>query len=142
MREIKFRAWDARRNVMYYMDDPNNYEYYFDICNGSFCFHSFVDDEGNQETTHEMEPITGCLGKKDIMQYTGIKDKNGKEIYEGDIVKSYYGVGEVIFDRGIAGFNVKGYYDQSADYPTIAFSEGIFEVIGNAFESTQLLEKT
>ena len=65
MREIKFRAWDGQK--MYYnvlAGHPNN------VC----------DYDGKDIWFWEELP-------KDIMQYTGLKDKNGKEIYERDILK-------------------------------------------------------
>lgn len=80
-----------------------------------------------------------CIGvlEETIGEYTGKKDKNGKKIYEGDIVKVgnlYY---EVIFDEYM--FNLKGYYDSTADYPTIAFSECICELAGNIHDNPELL---
>ncbi len=68
MREIKFRAWDLNNRKMYdsYIVDEN----------GSFCVDG--DFTNNCECSEEDRVIQ--------MQFTGLKDKNGKEIYEGDIL--------------------------------------------------------
>ena len=68
MREIKFRAWDKinskilRGGISLYMSD----------CSRHSTFHNFKGDTPSSII---------------LMQYTGLKDKNGKEIYEGDIAK-------------------------------------------------------
>lgn len=71
-----------------------------------------------------------------IMQYTGLKDKNDKEIYEGDIVKhaTDEGVYKVIFEDG--GFYVKNLFEY--DFQTI--NEYPLEVIGNIYENPELME--
>jgi uncharacterized phage protein (TIGR01671 family) len=82
-----------------------------------------------------------------LMQSTGLRDKNGKEIFEGDVVK--YEVGrntyteEVAYDKNFAGFGVK---DAKAN---VVFTFGeiaedisliSLEVIGNIYENHELLE--
>ena len=78
MREIKFRAWiaDANDPDQVFTDDgdPTVYSMTYDLA-----FEDF-------------EPINDLLkGVNFLMQFTGLKDKNGKEIYEGDILKFRYG---------------------------------------------------
>jgi len=100
MREIKFKAWDKKGKQII------NHEHLIMTCDGFFA----IDEEG---TEFPMDVI---------MQYTGRKDKNSKEIYRGHIVSfgllcnplgSSYELqtGEVIFEYG--SFVIKYYFDWS-----------------------------
>lgn len=124
MREIKFRVWNEEFKLF---DTLLKDDYYGD---GNIGFvDCFV---GNEEDIWE--------------QFTGLHDKNGREIYEGDVVKVYgfskVTVGKVIYEDYY--FTLDGFCDTGTDRPEMAFSEGEFEVnyevIGNIHENPELLE--
>lgn len=123
MREIKFRAWEKAAN-----------EYHYDVMYSSDCDQLIIFMSG------ELSCNLKCMTTKFIVeQYTGLKDINGKEIYEGDVVEGYNQKGEVWFSRGL--FNVYGFQNSSFDYPTMAFSEGVdFQIIGNIHENKELIK--
>ncbi len=84
----------------------------------------------------------------ELMQSTGLKDKNGKEIYEGDIVKfsdcddDVY-VTPVVWDKNYSCFGVSfsGKYPVSFDYLEEFYTElKDIEVVGNIYENKELLE--
>ncbi len=110
-REIKFRAWDKISRVMHQWDD---YAPSSEILNEDYCV---------------------------LMQFTGLKDKNGKEIYEGDILtwqwngmdKKYLIIEDIFTTwRKALEFESKGI--GRWELPSIC------EIIGNIFENPELLE--
>ena len=116
MREIKFRAWYEKFNEMYLVKgiDFQREMAYF--------------DKYNYRSIYDIE----------LMQYTGLKDKNNKEIYEGDIFhigsKKILSVVEWI-DCGLKGRQIKNKSWIGLDY----WKDDI-EVIGNIYENPELME--
>ncbi|MDM7527177.1 YopX family protein [Lacticaseibacillus paracasei] len=130
-REIKFRVWDHNTDTMMIPDD-------FEFCDGEI---SWIDAgrEAGPKSGNDGDP-----GQFEIMQYTGLHDKNGREIYEGDVVrtgKDNIGdpepmIGQVIMREG--SWIIENEKKQEA---IDLFSEITSrEVIGNIFEDKQLLE--
>lgn len=85
-----------------------------------------------------------------ICQYTGLTDKNGKKIFEGDVVKDSTGVcGEVKFGLYAAGFSIpdtnQGFYiefpEKSLYREELGYWRNKIVVVGNVFDNPELLEK-
>ncbi len=126
MREIKFRAWDKNNNC--WVDDVllacNNPGYLYQ--NYNKC--EFMGEDRNIV----------------LMQYTGLKDKNGVEIYEGDIVNSWanHKAPNNFYKREVI------WYECGLEFKPLTGTtlcknnaeRGCFEVIGNIYESEELME--
>lgn len=116
MREIKFRAWDLKTKKMHTAENIN------------FC--------GRKTVTVQYNPVKKiCLDSAILMQYTGVKDKNGAEIYEGDILlddfaEEYY---IVKFFDGAFIAECDGVIYDLADVALIT------TVVGNIYENPELV---
>ena len=80
------------------------------------------------------------IDENTIGQYTGIDDKNGKEIYEGDIVRKFNGIiGKVIYEH--SEFIIDVTNNKKLDYGRLDLIENFVEVIGNIYDNPDLLGK-
>lgn len=140
-REIKFRAWDKETGKMHYqINKPRTDENINDELIIQF------DCTGYSARTKNKYIGSDCL-----MQYTGIKDKNGKEIYDGDILRINYGDNdgdtyEVIFKEGC--YWGKCIYTLTSTTPDKTLLNDLDywepqskEIIGNIHEHKYLLDK-
>lgn len=125
-REIKFRAWNKENKR--WLDEVAVFN------DGSWC--GDIIQPNHTRVSGYSEP--DCV----LMQYTGLKDCKGQEIYEGDVLKqrrrSWTGKGEVVFDSGCYWFHRRLGSGQEELYIAIGNEE--VEVIGNLWENPKLLE--
>ncbi len=147
-REIKFRAWDKKDNVMrevYGIQFPK------------------ISNHGNRKniiiemhcTDYEKQiaiiysDFTDSIDRVELMQYTGLKDKNGKEIYEGDIFDCPYGdetinhhKWEIIWGKEKGGFALKRIGEScNQDMVHQTVSDMVYrEIIGNIYENPDLIK--
>lgn len=124
MREIKFRAWHKKDKVM--------------LGHRMAC-----------ATSHFTQSRAYTKDEIELMQYTGLTDKNGTKVYEGDIVKVYQH-DEVLFNHHVEWSDANGCCSivvnhSDYDITTMAWAEGQFcyeyEVIGNIHSNPELLEQ-
>lgn len=126
MREIKFRAWDGKK--MNYLDEIN-------LCS--------VPMSGIVQMKIAPDVIVWEKEESQFMQYTGLNDKTGREIYEGDIVEGINYNMELIKNPVIwehSGWYI-GYADGERKLIDYLDSCSELKVIGNIYEHPELLKK-
>lgn len=120
----KFRAWDRLRNEM-------NYKVMVGNCD--------TDDENWTCPIIWIEEEKDWLHFDDyecIMQSTGLKDKNGKEIFEGDVVKCNGLLGTI---KSLKAMWICSFVKYN-NYQKVGFFAQEIEVVGNIYENPELLE--
>lgn len=91
------------------------------------------------QTVESVEMIE--VDRNTVGQYTGLKDKNGKEIYEGDIIDHFAVYGYVIFEDGMFTLNTSANNQFGNHKQPICYVDTTqCEVIGNTYENPELLE--
>jgi uncharacterized phage protein (TIGR01671 family) len=122
MREIKFRAWDTNSS---------------DWAVASVVLDTTISDPRRQAIDKGL--ILRARDGVVIEQYTGLKDKNGKEIYEGDILDSITGRPLVVaWVDSPAGFDLL--FNKDAPISLYANYAAKSEIIGNIHENPELLK--
>ena len=143
MRKIKFRAWDKDYKYM-------NHKVMVGNVWDEESYHAHMIWVDRKDVDYECE--SGWMNfdehsNIELMQYTGLKDKNGTEIYEGDILSTDLDRPYLIveFRNGAFMFqchgNGKDYYDFMATTGENYDFTKYHEVIGNIYENPELLER-
>lgn len=125
MREIKFRAWDEKYGEWL---DPAE--------------HVIYADDGSVAEVCDLELVEFVVKNVKLEQFTGLHDKNGKEVYEGDIVTCSEGCPhKIIWVEGLGGT----FFGGMPAWYLSGLNEGYSwtedeEVIGNVHENPELIE--
>ncbi|HDR4727308.1 hypothetical protein J0835_28400 [Bacillus cereus group sp. Sample62] len=128
MNTVEFRAWEKEEKKMYHdvgivgtLIILEHEQRGYDFCEADLTRYDQLDN------------------KYDLMQYTGIKDKNGKKIFKGDIVKDHDECLYIVeWDKKEAMFYYKDSYGYEDD--DLRMSAVAFEVIGNIYENQNLIK--
>lgn len=111
-REIKFRAWDKNSN-----------EWFVPM---------FIRRQWYKDLYQYAE---GVVLDCPIVQFTGLKDKNGREIYEGDVVRCFDTAGEKVYDRVVDFYGFRGeIWGEEQNGRTKV------EIIGDIYENPELID--
>ena len=151
MRELKFRAYDTIKKKMIYFDFGNIYGYEGEVCGVILpdCYTVLKYDANG--------PYRGINKDLEIMQFTGLLDKNGREIYESDLViteqledrpdsdkwdRYDWGIAKVYItpENGVTMKTLNGDIWNWADEECVMHLRFI-EVIGNIYTNPELLSE-
>lgn len=133
MRNIKFRVWDKDLKQMH-------------TC-GQDVHDSMTFDENNIAQYYNLQNGCGSPTTYELMQYTGLKDKNGKKLYEGDIVSFRFKkdrkeladlIGFIEYQTQYCAFKI---VSSPLNGSFRIDDETIIEVIGNVYENPELLKE-
>lgn len=126
MREIKFRAWLPQTKEIIY--GPT-------VCEGECYLWTKKKDGSSVDLVEKPHLHTDAI----LMQYTGLKDKNGKEIYEGDIIE-YEENGYPNHERKQIIFMGGGFYAGGQHLADLDLCR-LWKVVGNTHQNSELLRE-
>lgn len=138
MREIKVRAWDTKERKYLYSEKQG-----FICTTHSNGLGVVIPHETDNPDVDWFDWASADLimGRYELEQSTGLKDKNGKEVYEGDVVEGDMGVFEVKW----FGLEARFIFSPNIDmkwHPSFVWDQvGEMEVIGNIRENPELLRR-
>lgn len=136
MKENKFRVWDTFTKKMVFEG--------FNVIGEVTCFNG-IEQYGDEHPNPAYESSLMRLNDFILMQFTGLADKNGKDLYENDLVihKHDLSVYQVIWVDEEAKFIlnlVKGNGNDSIDEDLSPLNLSLFTIIGNIYEKPEWLE--
>lgn len=138
MKLPKYRAWDHDDKKMWKVVAMSESIY-------GDCEDSYIKVCEFDKSPMDKETDIRLSFNFDLMQFTGLYDKNGKEIYEGDIVRFHYKTG--VYKIGTVVWNdLFGSWDidcpDFVSYKSLGQYKSVSEVIGNIYENPELLEES
>lgn len=126
-REIKFRVWDTENQEFFY---PDELRIQYNQIGWTADHYLDIDSYGTKPEEYVLQ------------QFTGLFDKNGKEIYEGDIIICRVEDSQTgVLKKGYAGIiHWNHSYFAVGEYKLFIMDDKALKVIGNVFENEELLE--
>lgn len=147
-RAIKFRIWDKKHQRWFQgSTDPKSIALQtdaIDLFGEIIVFGEILHDQHEDNVWKDDPDIKSSIDVMEwleVCQYTGLKDKNGREIYEGDIVEGDMGVFEVEWYGLVARFMFTPNVDMKWHPPFVYEQVKEMEVIGNIHENPELVEE-
>ncbi len=142
MREIKFRAWDTKEKVMLSAESQK-----FIIIPSKpfgagkhFEYDNYKDIHDSEISCFDWASADLICGRYELMQFTGLQDKNGDDIYEGDILQGSETSPKysVVMEKGRWGAVYR--YKGNGGFIDLFDKNHLFEIIGNIHQNPELLE--
>lgn len=134
-RQVKYRVWDKPFNN--WMDHCASL-----MANGTMLYISITLEDGNKPTPSIFNVDSE---RYIIQQFTGLQDRNGKEIYEGDVVSLDYGNLKGSKQLAVVVWSMNGFYLQHPKFPKALFEDTTYQfeeckVMGNVIQHPELLD--